>query len=383
MPNLPCYLDNSATTRPFDEVIDAMASAMAGSYYNPSAAYDAGLAVEDALNRVRGALLSALHARGRVVFTSGGTEADNLAILGSVGKRRAQCVTSAVEHPAVARAFEELSSCGHNVAVLPVDGRCMVSAEALAQAVGEDTALVSVMHVNNETGAIQDIAALCAAAKRRNPGVVFHSDGVQAFLRVPAEPERWGVGLYAVSAHKLHGPKGVGALYVGDGVRLNPRMLGGGQEGGTRSGTENVPGILGMGRALEFFSENLEARRAALMELKLQLAERLLAIGDAVVNGPAPKDAAPHILNVSFVGVKGEVLLRSLAEQGVYVSTGSACGARQSKPSAALVAMGLGRERVESAIRFSLSAMTTARDIECAGDAVAAQVRRLRMFQRR
>lgn len=383
MPNQPCYLDNSATTRPFDEVIDAMAAAMAGSYFNPSAAYDAGIAVEDELSRVRGALLSALHARGRIVFTSGGTEADNLAILGAVGKSRARCVTSAVEHPAVARAFEELGSRGHDVTVLPVDGQCSVSIEALAQAVDEETAFVSVMHVNNETGAIQDIAALCAAAKKRNPGVVVHSDGVQAFLRVPAEPDRWGVGLYSLSAHKFHGPKGVGALYMGDGIRLNPRMLGGGQEGGMRSGTENVPGILGMGRALEVFTAGIEARRAALMKLKLQLAERLLAIEDAAVNGPMPTDAAPHILNVSLMGVKGEVLLRALAEQGVYVSTGSACGARQSKPSATLVAMGLGPERVESAIRFSLSAMTTAQEIERAGDAVAAQVRRLRMFKRR
>lgn len=383
MPNQLCYLDNSATTRPFDEVIDTMAAAMADSYYNPSAAYDAGMDVEDALNRVRGALFSALHSRGRIVFTSGGTEADNLAILGTVGKSRSRCITSTVEHPAVARVFEELGSRGHDVTVLPVDKQCMVSAEALEQAVGEDTALVSVMHVNNETGAIQDIAALCAAAKKMNPGVVFHSDGVQAFLRVQAEPERWGVGLYTMSAHKFHGPKGVGALYIGDGVRLSPRMLGGGQEGGLRSGTENVPGILGMGRALEVFSANLETRRAALMELKLHLAKRLLAIGDVIINGPAPEDAAPHILNVSFMGVKGEVLLRALAEQGVYVSTGSACGARQSKPSATLVAMGLGRERVESAIRFSLSAMTSAHDIERAGDAAAAQVRRLRMFRRR
>jgi cysteine desulfurase len=379
----PCYLDNSATTRPFDEVIDAMARAMAEAYYNPSAAYPAGVAVEDELNRVRGVLLAALRSRGRVVFTSGGTEADNLAILGTVRNARARFVTSAVEHPAAARAFEELKARGHDVAVLPVDGRCMVSADAVADAVGEDTALVSVMHVNNETGAIQDIAALAAAARRKNPAVLFHSDGVQAFLRAEAEPERWGVGLYTVSAHKIHGPKGAGALYAGDGVRLDPRMLGGGQEGGLRSGTENVPGIVGFGRAVEVFSAELEKRRAALMDMKLALAARLLAIEGAAVNGPEPGAGAPHILNVSFDGVRGEVLLRALAEQGVYVSTGSACGARQNKPSATLVAMGLERGRVEGAIRLSLSPLNAPGDIDRAADAIASQVKRLRAFKRR
>jgi cysteine desulfurase len=239
------------------------------------------------------------------------------------------------------------------------------------------------MHVNNETGAIQDIASLAAAARKKNPAVLFHSDGVQAFLRVASEPERWGIGLYCVSAHKIHGPKGVGALFMGSGVRLSPRMLGGGQEEGLRSGTENVPGIVGLGRAVEVFSQDPEKRLAALMQLKLALAARLLALDGAAINGPEPADGAPHILNVSFDSVKGEVLLRTLAEQGVYVSTGSACGARMKKPSATLLAMGLGRERVESAIRLSLSPLNTPGDIDRAADVIASQVKRLRTFKRR
>jgi cysteine desulfurase len=253
----------------------------------------------------------------------------------------------------------------------------------VAALVKENTALVSIMHVNNETGAIQDIARLSAAARRKNPAVLFHSDGVQAFLRVPAHPARWGIGLYTVSAHKVHGPKGVGALYMGEGVRLRPHAFGGGQEDGLRSGTENVPGILGFAKAVEVFSEGIDNRRAELMQMKLALAGSLLAIDGAQVNGPAPDRGAPHILNVSFEGVQGEVLLRLLAGQGIYVSTGSACGARQRKPSVALKAMGLSDKRIENAIRLSLSPMNTMEDIGRAAEAIAAEVKRLRMFKRR
>lgn len=382
-PRQPCYLDNSATTRPFDEVIDAMASCMSSAYFNPSAAYAPGVAVEDAVTDVRAGIVKALGGRGTLVFTSGGTEADNLAILGAMGGKHARVITSAVEHPAVARVFDELKEAGQDVVVLPVDSAGYVSADALEDAVDENTAFISIMHVNNETGTIQDIASLAARARRKNPAVLFHSDGVQAFLRVPAEPDRWGIGLYSVSAHKVHGPKGVGALYIGRGVRLSTHMFGGGQEGGLRSGTENVPGIVGFGRAVELFSGNVEERRVSIMALKLALAERLLAIGGAAVNGPQPACGAPHILNLSFEGVRGEVLLRSLSEEGVYVSTGSACGARQRKPSAVLKAIGLEDNRVESAIRFSLSTMNTMEEIDRAADTVASQVRRLRAFRRR
>jgi cysteine desulfurase len=379
----PCYLDNSATTRPFDEVIAAMSASMENSYYNPSAAYGPGVAVEDAIENVRGGICRSLGGRGTVVFTSGGTESDNLAVFGAAGAKRGRFITSAIEHPAVAMAFNELGAKGNDVVVLPVDSSGAVSAEALAQAVNSETVLVSIMHVNNETGAVQDIAALAAAAKKINPAVLFHSDGVQAYLRTPAEPDRWGVDLYSVSGHKIHGPKGVGALYIKKGVRLTAQALGGGQEGGLRSGTENVPGIIGLGEAVEVFSHTLSTRRAALIKLKLALAGRLLEISGAVVNGPNPADGAPHILNISFEGVQGEVLLRALAEQGVFVSTGSACGARQRKPSPTLLAMGLDSKQVESAVRISLSTMNTPEEIDRAAETIAAQVKRLRLFKRR
>ncbi len=382
MPASSCYLDNSATTRPFDEVIAAVAHSMADGWHNPSAAYPLGLTVEDEISRAR-ALIGKALGGGRLVFTSGGTEADNLAIFGAATSKRSRFVTSAVEHPAVLAAFEELRARGQDVIVLPVDGSGLVPMEALADAVNENTALVSVMHVNNETGAIHDIERFAAVIRSQSPGAVFHSDGVQAFLKVPAQPAKWGVGLYSVSAHKVHGPKGVGALLIGDAVRLQPHLHGGGQEQGMRSGTENTHGILGFAKAVEVYSQGLEQRRAAMMQCKLALAEGLLAIDGAAVNGPAPEDGAPHILNVSFEGVTGEVLLRALAEQGVFVSTGSACGARQRKPSTTLKAMGLSDARVGSAIRFSLSTMNTMEDIARAAEAVSAQVKRLRLFKRR
>jgi cysteine desulfurase len=381
-----CYLDNSATTRPFDEVIETTAQAMAREWYNPSAAYAAAVAVENAVEAARARLLEALGGRGSLVFASGGTEADNLAIFGAVPSKQARLVTSAVEHPAVARAFEELGARGHEVAVLPADARGIVSVESVEAAVDEATALVSVMHVNNETGAVQDIAALAAAAKRKNPSVTFHSDGVQAFLRVGASPLFTGTGgvdLYTVSAHKVHGPKGVGALFVRSGARIRAASFGGGQENGLRSGTLNAPGILGFGKAVEVFSAHLAEWRAKLMEMKLALAEGLLAIEGAEINGPMPADGAPHILNVSFEGVRGEVLLRALSEQGIFVSTGSACGARQRKPSEVLKAMGLPEKRIESAVRLSLSPMNSMEEIGRAAEAIRTQVGRLRMFIRR
>lgn len=386
MPEAPCYLDNSATTRPFDEVIGAVSRMMAEEYFNPAAAYATAVTVENAVEAARARILAALGGRGSVVFTSGGTEADNLAILGTVPVKRTKCVTSAAEHPAVAQAFGELAARGYEVTILPVDSEGTVRAEALAEAVDEETALVSVMHVNNETGAIMDIAALAAAARRKNPSAVFHSDGVQAFMRIGASPHSMqlsGVDLYTVSAHKVHGPKGVGALFVRNGVRLFPNSFGGGQEGGLRSGTTNAPGIVGFGTAMEVYSRGIGERIDRLMRMKLALARGLLELEGAQVNGPAPERGAPHILNVSFDGVRGEVLLRSLSERGVYVSTGSACGAKMKKQSAVLKAMCLSDARIESAVRFSLSVLNAPEDIERAVETVRAQVGRLRAFRRK
>ena len=377
-----CYLDNSATTQPFGEVREAVSAAMATDWLNPSAAYEQAAGPRSLLEAARAAVAQALGG-GRVVFTASGTEADNLALAGALTGGRRGIVTSAAEHPAVLRAAEGLGQRGAALTVLPVDETGAVRQDALQDALHEDTAIVSLMHVNNETCAINDLAQLGIAIKGRSPSALFHADGVQAFLRVPAEPRRWGVDLYSVSAHKIHGPKGVGALWMGPKARLQAQMLGGGQEDGLRSGTENLPGIAGFGRAVGIYSQGLEQRRVELMEMKLALARELIAIEDAHVNGPVPENGAPHILNMSFDGVRGPVLLRALAEQGVLVSTGSACSARHPEPSPVLTAMGLPKGRVEGAVRFSLSTLNTMADIDRAVGAVRAQVARLRRFQRR
>ncbi len=377
-----CYLDNSATTRPFDEVRAAMAQAMDEDYFNPSAAYPQAAAVRARVEAARAAVTGAL-AGGRVVFTSGGTEGDHLALAGALSGRRRGVVTTAAEHPAVLRTAEALGEAGASVTVLPVDDTGAVRPDALADALSPDTAVVSLMHVNNETGAVHDLPALAALIHAHAPEALFHVDGVQAFLRLPAEPARWGVDLYTVSAHKIHGPKGVGALWVGGRARLQTQLPGGGQEEGLRSGTENVPGIVGFGRAVEVYSQDLLGKRDRLMALKLALWAGLSTLDGVRVNGPAPAQGAPHILNVSFDGVRGAVLLRSLAEQGVLVGTGSACGTHKNAVSPVLTAMGLPKARAEGAIRFSLSIQNTEEDVARACEVVREQVTRLRRFQRR
>ena len=377
-----CYLDNSATTRPFDEVIAEMTQIMADGYFNPSAVYAPALAVEEELQRARQTVLTALGGGGSVVFTSGGTEADNLALFGTAARKRGRVVISAIEHSAVAQAACKLRET-HEVVTLPVDRGGYVDPDTLRDAVTADTVLVSIQHVNNETGVAQDIAELAEAVHEKNPMAVFHSDGVQAFLRVPLQCAAAGVDLYSVSAHKIHGPKGVGALFVRQGIKVLPQAHGGGQEDGLRSGTENVPAILGLARAVELCGRDLDAANGRMMVLKLRLAERLGRIERSVVNGPLPRDGAPHILNVSFDGIKGEVLVRALSEEGVYASMGSACSAKLSKPSATLSAMDVEFWRVKGALRLSLGRFNDEEDIDRAADAIEAQVKRLRTFVRR
>lgn len=382
------YLDNSATTRPFDAVVDAVCACMRDTFYNASAAYGPAVDAERRMRAVRGQIARALGAReDEVVFVSGGTEADNLAILGTAALQRKpmRFLCSAVEHPAVLEAMARVKEMGHDVRTLSVTSRGVLDLDAAEALLSPDTALVSVMQVNNETGAVQPIAALRALMDRLCPGARLHVDGVQGFLRVPVSLSALRVDLYALSAHKIHGPKGVGALVVRKGTRLAPVLLGGGQEGGLRSGTYNTPGIAGMGAAVEAFSA-LEDPCGRMARLKDALSRRLLAgVPGARINGPLPgePDAAPHILNVSFPNVRGEVLLHALEGQGIYVSTGSACSSHGRKVSQGLRAMGLSPQQAEGAIRFSLSPMNTPQEIERAADAAIAAHAQLSQFRRR
>ncbi len=376
------YLDNSATTRPCEAAIAAMEACLREGWYNPSAVYKPAVEAFKALRDARGRLLEAVgSAACDAVFTSGGTESNNLAILGAVGRMRGRQVlaVSAVEHPSVLEAFRLLAEQGHDVRVIGVDAAGQLNWEALEAALDDGASLVSCMQVNNETGAVLDAARLHATVNGR---ALIHVDGVQGFLRVPFDMKL--ADLYTVSSHKLHGPKGVGALVVRKGVRLKPHHVGGGQESGLRSGTENTPGIAGMDAAVaELVGMGPDMPRR-LMEKKLRLVAAVReAVPDVIVNGPDPAEGAPHIVNLGFPGVRGEVMLHALEGDGVYVSTGSACSSKKLKVSGVLTAMGIRPQVAEWAVRFSLSPHTTDEEIEYAARRVGVQYDLLKRFQRR
>ncbi len=376
------YLDNSATTRPCEAAVAAMERSLREEWYNPSAVYRPSVEAFKALRDARQRLLDAAGGAGcDAIFTSGGTEANNLAILGAVGRMRGRQVlaVSAVEHPSVLEAFNLLAEQGHDVRVIGVDGTGQLKWDELETALDDGASLVSCMQVNNETGAVLDAARLHAAVNGR---ALIHVDGVQGFLRIPFDMKL--ADLYTVSSHKLHGPKGVGALVVRKGVRLKPRHLGGGQESGLRSGTENTPGIAGMDAAVAELVRLGPDMPRQLMAKKLRLVDAVRrAVPDVIVNGPDPAQGAPHIVNLGFPGVRGEVMLHALEGDGVYVSTGSACSSKKLKVSGVLTAMGVKPRVAEWAVRFSLSPHTTDEEIDYAAGRIGVQYDLLKRFQRR
>lgn len=377
------YLDNSATTRPFDEVIDKMSACMREEYFNPSAIYAPAMLAGRILTETREAIASQLGGRVKVVFTSGGTEADNLALLGTARAlrgRKGHFITTKVEHPAILETAAELERLGHSVTYIGVDEEGTVDVDALVDAVREDTALVSVMQVNNEVGAVMPIEEISRRVKEKNPRTLIHVDGVQGFMRVPMHMNRMGVDLYSLSGHKIHGPKGIGALAMSDRARPLCIAFGGGQENGLRSGTENVPGIAGLGQAVRAFAR-LDDPASDMMELKMRLRDGILqAVPDAKVNGPT--GGAPHILNVTFP-VKGEVLLHALEGAGILCSTGSACASHKKSASHVLTAMGVPDKEIDGALRFSLCPMNTPEEIDETVAQIRKSVEMLRAFKRR
>ncbi len=381
---MEAYLDNSATTRPTEGVIDAMARCMREGFYNPSSLYAPALNAEKAMRACREELAGALSVPSKgILFTSGGTEANNLAIIGTVSAMHGaqHLIVSAVEHPSVLEAFRYLESLGHRVTVLRVDGTGQPDWEQLDEALSDPPALVSCMQVNNETGAMPDIARLAKAVRERAPKALIHVDGVQGFLRVPFDARL--VDLYTMSSHKIHGPKGVGALYVRPGVRLIPRQLGGGQEGALRSGTENTPGIAGFREAADEMKALPDLFETLMAKKRLLWSEMRKAVPDALLNGPELEAGAPHILNISFPDVRGEVMLHALEGASVYCSTGSACSSKKRHVSPVLLAMGLSADRAEWALRFSLSPHTTDDEIRYAAAQAGPLHAALRRFKRR
>ncbi len=378
------YLDNSATTRTLESAAQAAFRCMREDFFNPSSAYAPAARLEKRVNEARARLAATLGCRAEeIVYTSGGTESNNMAILGALRamRGRGRIITSASEHPSVYELFRLLEQRGYQAVYIGTDESGAASLAELAAKLTPDTALVSLMHVNNETGAVTDIAAAASLIRSRAPQAVFHVDGVQAYGKLPfgCPP----CDLYSVSGHKIHAPKGVGALYVRAGLRFAGGLVGGGQEQGRRSGTTNAPGILGLDAAVAAYAAHQQEWVAAMRACKTRLAERLLSLPDAYLNGPAPEDGAPHILNVSFPGVRGEVLLHALEQREIYVSTGSACSAHKKGNNRVLAAAGVRGARQEGALRLSLCPFNTLEEMDRAAEEIGRQAAFLRRYQRR
>ena len=376
---MTAYLDNSATTRPHERVIDKMTECLRDGWYNPSSVYKPAVDAFRELRAAREAILSAVQGSGcRLIFTSGGTEANNLAILGAAERIHGLklAAVSSVEHPSVSAAFEKLADRGIEVRVIGADEKGNLDYAAIEKAVEDGAGLVSIMQVNNETGAVHDIPRIRAITRGK---ALLHVDGVQGFLRVPFTMKN--ADMYTVSAHKLHGPKGVGALITREGLLLEPQHVGGGQENSLRSGTENTPGIAG-------FAESVRLMRGCDMdkvrEMKMYLiSEFAKQVDGLIINGPSPEDAAPHIVNLGFPNVRGEVMLHALEAEKIYASTGSACSSKKTKVSGVLTSMGIPVKTAEWALRFSLSPFTTKEEIDYAAAKTGKIYNMLKRFQRR
>ena len=381
------YLDNAATTRCYDEVRDVVVRTMTEDYGNPSSMHRKGVEAEGYLREAARTLADILKAKEKeIYFTSGGTESNNWALYGAAlaGRRRGNhIVTSAIEHAAVAAPLAALEEQGFAVTRLPVSREGLVDPEELERAVTEQTVLVSVMFVNNEIGSVEPIQELGERIKRKNPETVFHVDAIQAFGKYRIHPGKMKIDLLSASGHKIHGPKGVGLLYAGEKVKFRPMILGGGQQNGMRSGTDNVPGIAGMAAAARKIYGSLEENRAHMYRVKKKLAEGLAQMDNVVIHGMAIEEGAPHILNASFPGVRSEVLLHALEDKGIYVSAGSACSSHKRSVSATLSAIGCSRAELESAVRFSFCEYTSEEEIEETLRALHALLPMLRKFTRR
>lgn len=377
------YLDHSATTPPDPRVIEAMVEVMGGEAFgNPSSLHALGLEGERRVDQARRQVARLVEGSPEeITFTSGGTEANNLAVLGgarALARRGRHVLVSAVEHPSVREAARHLVDEGFEVEEIPVDRQGRVLPEELAGRVRPETVLVSVMRVNNEVGTLQPVEELVRVVKERRPEALFHVDAVQAAGLTRVTPRTWGCDLLTLSAHKLHGPKGVGALWVRPGVHLIPLAWGGGQERDLRPGTENVPGIVGFGQAAELVLARRDQAgriRGLRQRLEREICSRLPGVRRL---GPEDEHAAPHILTLAFEGVRGEVLVHALEQEGVYVSTGSACSSRRQVTSHVLLALGEPEAWTEGAIRFSLSPETREAEIDGAIEAVVRQVGALR-----
>ncbi len=362
------YLDNSATTQCFEEVARLVTKVMVQDYGNPSSMHNKGVEGEHYLRHAREIIAKNLKVNEKeILFTSGGTESDNMALIGTAfANCRAgrHLITTQIEHPAVLQTMQYLENQGFRVTYLPVDGNGQIRLEDLRNALTKETILVSIMHTNNEIGSLQPIAEAGDLIKKYDKSIVFHVDAVQGYGKFRIFPKRMNIDLLSVSAHKIHGPKGVGFLYINDKIKIHPILFGGGQQKGMRSGTENVPAIAGMALAIEKVYENLEQDISRLYELKNYFIQGALQIPDVKVNGLVGTESAPHVVSLSVRGVRSEVLLHALEDKGIYVSAGSACASNKPSVSATLKAIGVEKDLLDSTIRFSFSGFNTKEEID-------------------
>ena len=380
------YLDHSATTRCCREAADLMVRIMTEDYGNPSSMHRKGMEAENYLREAASELAGILKVQEKeIYFTSGGTESNNWALVGTAmaNRRRGnRILVSAVEHAAVSAPARWLADQGFDVVVLPVDRFGVVKMEALEEALTPETILVSVMHVNNEIGSVEPVEEIGNLIRKKAPGAYFHVDAIQAFGKYRIYPRRMHIDMLSASGHKIHGPKGIGLFYVNEKVKIHPLILGGGQQNGMRSGTDNVPGAAGMALAAKMAYEHLEEKTARMRAMRDRLADGLSRIARVVFHGMPSGQGAPHILNASFLGIRSEVLLHALEDKGIYVSAGSACSSHKRAGSAVLTAIGCSREEMESAGRFSLGEETREEEIDYTLDVLKALVPVLRRYIR-
>lgn len=380
------YLDNSATTRCFDDVAALMTQIMCGDYGNPSSLHMKGVQAENYLRYARETIAKNLKVNEKeILFTSGGTESDNIALIGAaIANQRAgkHLITTAIEHPAILQTMQYLEEQGFKVTYLGVDGNGQIRLEDLQRAMTKETILVSIMHTNNEIGALQPIAEAGQLIKQMNPRILFHVDAVQGFGKFRIYPKKMNIDLLSVSGHKIHGPKGVGFLYINEKAKVKPIIFGGGQQNGMRSGTENVPGIAGLAKAVELVYGDLDRDVDRLYALKQRFVEGVSKIEYVKINGLTGRESAPHVVSVSVGGIRSEVLLHALEDKGIYVSAGSACSSHKSQSSATLRAIGVEKDLLDSTIRFSFSIFTTEEEIDYTLQAMYDIIPMLRRYTR-
>ena len=384
---MEAYLDNSATTRCSRRVQETVLRMMDCDYGNPSSLHKKGMEAEAHVRKAAAEIARTLRVSEKeIIFTSGGTESNNLALIGAaMANRRSgnRLITTQVEHSSVRNTMAYLEKQGFEVIYLPVDKDGILLLDSLREAVNGQTVLVSIMQANNETGALQPVAEAASIVRQINPAALVHADAVQSYGKMRIRPKKEGIDLLSVSGHKIHGPKGVGFLYIREKTKITPLSFGGGQQSGMRSGTHNVPGIAGLGEAAKEAYEGLEEKTAHLYSLKDRFLEKTACLEGVTVNGRTGRDSAPHIVSLSIEGVRSEVLLHALEEYNIYVSAGSACASNHRAPSQTLQAMKLKPELADSTLRFSFSVYTAAEEIDYAAAKLAGIVPRLRRYVRR